>query len=1016
MRKLKKAVVRFFKGNNHKYINGSRGVISIFLACLMVPFAYLADLLIESGRYSQSISQLDQIVDSAETSVLANYDEYMLNRFGFLSVSQAESCEEQINSFIEKISKGLSDNLDISADSVSGLLSLKNKETLLRQIGEAGKYSIPAYFAGTTLNELLSKLENLGNFSAIMEMISSSGKAVNSLVEFKDAMNKLKDSSEALENNRIDYINKKNSFQSAVNILIGECSRLDSAKSDLNSAISNRDSKQSENTNAQNAYTAAQNKLDDYLSWIGNSSLDSAHKSNLSSKINSFKNSPSDSTLKAINDYIEDKKISDKKVSDTNGNEYKLSQIYQMISNLDLKSKKDSASSTSSDLSSANSEVSSAQSKVNQIESELAPKRNNVDSKKAEYIEAINKLTGSNKGSLKDYSEKFKTAVDARDNVSKQIASTTETIYSNSKKISDESRNSAKKEKKDLEKQKETLSKDKEKNQKEIDEIDERIEDCNNTIKDVDAVDNNTDTAFEDTKKITENAINDDFFNKKYGELVVKAISDLNNIKSNLNGISGNSISSSTKLDTSAHTIDGKSYYRDISDAYSKKDTIESVIQKLRESTNDTDDIIEQIKAIVSSFRSMIKASGVYNPNLKACLEAGLTDEVSALEALMNSIADLLTATTELGKGFIWDFLPKLVEVIKKACDVVVKFVSFVADYIGSTITSIAELCTGGLGTKLLLTQYCVMSLPDRTNYSTGESKITGMKYSAMARTDCGEHELDDMFSTLSDIINLYNSYKNKGGSDKVFCGAELEFMRFGSSSEIANQIGVFIQLFALRSVLSLFGVMSNTFVQALAAGLGAITFGIGEPLVYIIYMFTEGLIDTAILCGGGKVPFIKLSKDVYLSPEGIPSLISALTSLNVSSEIKDEIKSDGEKLGIEVQKDVPDNKKIDVSAKSTSGGIGSKILDFFKLDYTSYMFLFLLLNTPEDMLVSRLQNLMNLECKEYYRVEGESFEISHTYTYIQVDATATFSPILPLEPMSVAAFNKVSTSQYRGY
>ena len=94
MKAFCRTVKRFFTSEQHTCINGTKGVISLFLACLMLPFAYMADLLVESGRYSEAMSMAEQAVANAEMSTLADYDEYLMNRFGLAAVSQEKDCAQ----------------------------------------------------------------------------------------------------------------------------------------------------------------------------------------------------------------------------------------------------------------------------------------------------------------------------------------------------------------------------------------------------------------------------------------------------------------------------------------------------------------------------------------------------------------------------------------------------------------------------------------------------------------------------------------------------------------------------------------------------------------------------------------------------------------------------------------------------------------------------------------------------------------------------------------------------------
>ena len=77
-----------WKRFSHRYINGTKGVISIFLAICMLPGLSINFLLIEAVRYQSAIEMLEELIDNAGLSTLADYDSYMEERFGLLSLSQ----------------------------------------------------------------------------------------------------------------------------------------------------------------------------------------------------------------------------------------------------------------------------------------------------------------------------------------------------------------------------------------------------------------------------------------------------------------------------------------------------------------------------------------------------------------------------------------------------------------------------------------------------------------------------------------------------------------------------------------------------------------------------------------------------------------------------------------------------------------------------------------------------------------------------------------------------------------
>lgn len=88
------------KWTKNRYINGSEGVISIMLVILILPFFSVAAILVEAERYQSAASLLDESMGSASSSVLADYDKYTYQRFGFMSVSPDNDISKEYKDFV----------------------------------------------------------------------------------------------------------------------------------------------------------------------------------------------------------------------------------------------------------------------------------------------------------------------------------------------------------------------------------------------------------------------------------------------------------------------------------------------------------------------------------------------------------------------------------------------------------------------------------------------------------------------------------------------------------------------------------------------------------------------------------------------------------------------------------------------------------------------------------------------------------------------------------------------------
>ena len=91
------------KRRTHTWINGTRGAISLLLACLLLPFFSLAAVLVEAGRYQSAVKSLDGALGSSTISTLAQYDGYLKDRFGLLAVSQDSDLTDTTASYLNRM-------------------------------------------------------------------------------------------------------------------------------------------------------------------------------------------------------------------------------------------------------------------------------------------------------------------------------------------------------------------------------------------------------------------------------------------------------------------------------------------------------------------------------------------------------------------------------------------------------------------------------------------------------------------------------------------------------------------------------------------------------------------------------------------------------------------------------------------------------------------------------------------------------------------------------------------------
>ena len=95
-KKKTKRIRQFF----NKYINGTKGVISLFLALVMLPFTSTALIIVESARYQNAIELVDEMLDCIGLSSIADFDSYLEDRFGLLAMSQETTPTANYNKYL----------------------------------------------------------------------------------------------------------------------------------------------------------------------------------------------------------------------------------------------------------------------------------------------------------------------------------------------------------------------------------------------------------------------------------------------------------------------------------------------------------------------------------------------------------------------------------------------------------------------------------------------------------------------------------------------------------------------------------------------------------------------------------------------------------------------------------------------------------------------------------------------------------------------------------------------------
>lgn len=159
----------------HKYINGSKGVVSLFLCLLMTPVLSVASALVEFSRYQNTESVFQEVMDCASLSTMANYDAYLQKRFGLFAVSQDCDIGAVYGDSLRKnsaVMEGVSLGDEITA---GGTLPLSETDVIKRQILDFSESTVltEIILEDLHLQDLLDELDKLMNISGMLDVLDS---------------------------------------------------------------------------------------------------------------------------------------------------------------------------------------------------------------------------------------------------------------------------------------------------------------------------------------------------------------------------------------------------------------------------------------------------------------------------------------------------------------------------------------------------------------------------------------------------------------------------------------------------------------------------------------------------------------------------------------------------------------------------------------------------------------------------------------------------------------------------
>lgn len=415
---------------------------------------------------------------------------------------------------------------------------------------------------------------------------------------------------------------------------------------------------------------------------------------------------------------------------------------------------------------------------------------------------------------------------------------------------------------------------------------------------------------------------------------------------------------------------------------------LDTLITKLDEEAAVDSDAEAQMGDLLDIVGQLLGVSGLYDGNLNAVVSTGYlhANTSMSLSAQMSiqSLTDLLDACESFTDGITSLNIIKAVKALGTLLVSIAEFLASIVLWVGETLVNLYTFVTSGPKewyNSLLLYGYGAYNLPNRTNYNSGKT-VTGYSYNKIYSLAGGTNGSANITGSLKQLSTIGNA----SGSDRMFKGAEAEYVLVGSTSELQNQSVAFFDLYLFRLVLDLIPVLKNTEVSAISALAGP-----GAWVVKLAIALAEPMLDCIVLVNGGKEYLIK--QTVYLSYSGFVVLQNDLVGItSISSTLQDKMKD---------------------TIKAHNGSPTEK--GMFDASYTEHMLLLMMLSISQQTFLQRLQNLIQMETAAKNQSDY-AFDLDKAYTYIYSDVEYTLNPMLNLDSLTSNGLFTASSQQYTGY
>lgn len=245
-----------------------------------------------------------------------------------------------------------------------------------------------------------------------------------------------------------------------------------------------------------------------------------------------------------------------------------------------------------------------------------------------------------------------------------------------------------------------------------------------------------------------------------------------------------------------------------------------------------------------------------------------------------------------------------------------------------------------------------------------------------------------------------YFDFQTIASEGDCFDIGNTEYIFAGGTNEYLNVEDVVMRMMMIRCLCNIPAVLTNEPVMGVAESLCSTGIGVVLGIILILcFVVLEADLDMIFLqYAGASVPVVKIKG--YLTPDGLNELQKKLEGIFKSNDAaKELIALQREKAGEGLHGLTGANYSDKKEEKIEEGVVEKWAKGLTEWDYKDHLFFMMLICKSNDIMLARCADLIDMQMRKKKLEAGEStaFRLEEMATYVRVDATAAYRPVLPV-------------------